>query len=68
MALTNDQKTASRDARRAVKEAKEAVSEVSAIRTIRTITVDDDVVMEDADGAFDTSPSVAALKPALSLL
>jgi hypothetical protein len=64
MALTDKQKTASRDARRTVKEAKEAGSKVSAIRTIRTMTVDDNVVMEDADGVFDDSPSVAALKPA----
>ena len=65
MALTDDQKTASRDARRAIKEAKEAGSEVSAIRTIRSLKLDNNVVMEDADEAFDTSPGVAALKPAL---
>ena len=57
MALTDDQKTASRDARRAVKEAKESGSELSAIRTIRTITA-------GKDGAFDASPTVATLKPA----
>ena len=57
MALTDDQKTASRDARRAVKEAKEAGTELSAIRTIRTITA-------ARDGSFDASPAVATLKPA----
>jgi len=57
MALTDDQKTASRDARRAVKEAKEAGTELSAIRTIRTITA-------ARDGSFDASPAVATLDPA----
>jgi hypothetical protein len=64
MALTDDQKTASREARRAIKEAKEAGSKLSAIRTIRSLKADDDVVMVDAGGAFDTSPGVAALKQA----
>ena len=55
MALTDDQKTASRDARRAVKEAKEAGTEISDIRTIRMITA-------ARDGSFDASPAVATLK------
>jgi hypothetical protein len=66
-ALTDDQKTAFKDARRAVEEAKEAAGNEGTVSLWAITTIcdeDDDFVMEDVDASCAVAAVKCTLKPA----